>query len=368
MQFYMPVKLYHETNCVKAHRELFRRAGTRALIVTGRHSARANGALADVQDALEAEGISFWIFDQVEENPSVETVMKARQLGLERKADFVIGIGGGSALDAAKAVSLLLYYPEETADFLYDGASSQSISGAARHVPLFLVPTTCGTGSEVTGVSVLTVHRKRTKSSLPHRIYADAALLDGRYLKTAPPHVIRNTAVDALGHLWESYCNASATPYSRMCAAEGLRIWRKCKDTLLTLEERGLDEAERDLLLESAALAGMAIAQTGTTLPHALSYGLTYDLHLPHGIAVGWFEAGYLEQVQEEDRQAVLQLAGFRDLEEWREYFRILCGEHLIPEEELQHTLDMVAGNPAKLATAPFACDEAVLRKIVFRS
>lgn len=368
MQFYMPVKLYQETNCVKAQRGLFRRAGTRALIVTGRRSARACGALADVQEALEAEGISCVLFDQVEENPSVETVMKARQLGLEEKTDFVIGIGGGSPLDAAKAAALLLYDPERDADFLYAADTPQTISGAAAHVPLFLIPTTCGTGSEVTGVSVLTVHRKRTKSSLPHRIYADAALLDGKYLKAAPPHVIRNTAVDALGHLWESWCNASATSWSRMCAAEGLRTWRRTREALLTLEERALSETERELLLESAALAGMAIAQTGTSLPHALSYGLTYDLHLPHGIAVGWFEAGYLEQVSEEDRTAVLQLAGFRDLEEWQEYYHILCGEHWIPEEELQHTLDMVAGNPAKLAKAPFACDEAVLRRIVFRA
>jgi alcohol dehydrogenase class IV len=388
MQFYMPVKVYQESECVKRQRKIFGRMGTRALVVTGRHSARANGALQDVQEVLETEGIPYDLFDEVEENPSVETVLKARTLGLQTGADFVIGIGGGSPMDAAKAIALLLYFSDEDADFLCDNSKSKTVrdleeakdgkgaltansaafaaAGAAVHVPLLLIPTTCGTGSEVTGVSVLTQHRKKTKGSIPHKIFADAAFVDGKYLKYAPFHVIRNTAADALGHLWESLCNSGADPYSRMCAEAGLHTWSKVRDVLLHLEERELTKEELDLLMEASTFAGMAIAQTGTGLPHALSYALTYDLHIPHGAAVGLFEAGYLEQVEEGLREKALGLAGFSGPDEWREYYHIVCGELAIPAEELEHTVEMVAANPAKLATAPFACDEAVLRKIVF--
>ncbi len=361
MQYYMPVKVYEEENCVKKRRKDLCAAGTKALLVTGRNSARANGSLQDVTDALEGGGIAYALFDAVEENPSIETVMKARELGLQEGTDFVIGIGGGSALDAAKAAALLLAHPKEGADYLYDAAKA----GNAGHLPLVLIPTTCGTGSEVTGVSVLTIHAQKTKSSLPHKIFADLALIDGKYLAGAPAHIIRNTAVDALGHLLESYYNSSATPYSRMCADAGLMAWSKVRRPLLELDERALTKGECMQLMRASAFAGMAIAQTGTSLPHAMSYALTYDLHLPHGVAVGLFEAGYLRALPEEVRLSALQMAGFASIEEWEDFFHIVCGKVAIPKEELQRAIDMVASNPAKLAKAPFACTEEVLQQMV---
>ena len=363
MRFFMPVKLYHEADCVKKHSALFAAAGTKALVVTGRHSAGRNGSLSDVTAALEAEGIALTLFDRVEENPSIETVMEAVKTGRQEKADFVIGIGGGSPMDAAKAAALLLHFPKEGADFLYD---ANAAAEAAPHAPLILIPTTCGSGSEATETSVLTVHKRRTKISLPHKIFADAALIDGKYLEGAPIEIIRSTAVDALAHLWESALNSSATPYSRMCAEAGLCVWGKIKDALLSLEERSLTTEERNLLMQSSAMAGMAIAQTGTSLPHALSYALTYDLHIPHGMAVGFFEAGYLEQVTKEERQKVLRPAGFSSVAEWKEYYQVVCGRLVIPGEELQRTMEMVASNPGKMAKAPFACTEAVLRRVVY--
>lgn len=363
MQYYMPVKVYEEENCVQKRSGELCAFGSRALLVMGRNSARVNGSLKDVTDALEEGGITYVLFDAVEENPSVETVMKARERGLQEKANFVIGIGGGSALDAAKAAALMLAHPGEGADYLYDAAKAKETA----HLPLVLIPTTCGTGSEVTGVSVLTLHAQKTKSSLPHKIFADLALIDGKYLAAAPAHIIRNTAVDALGHLLESYYNSSATPYSRMCADAGLLAWSKVRRPLLELDERTLTKEECMQLMRASAFAGMAIAQTGTSLPHALSYALTYDLHLPHGVAVGLFEAGYLRALPADQQRTALEMAGFASIEEWEEFFHIVCGEVVLPKEELQHTLDMVASNPAKLAKAPFECTREVLERIALR-
>ncbi len=373
MQYYMPVKVYEESDCVKSHKEVFAAAGEKALLVTGRHSAKANGSLEDVTSVLDEAGIGYVIYDEVEENPSIETVMKARDLGMAEGADYVVGIGGGSPMDAAKAIAVMMAHPEEGADYLYDAEKAKEDAdplsgGTAVHLPLILIPTTCGTGSEVTGVSVLTIHKKKTKSSIPHKVFAEVALIDGKYLAAAPAAIIRNTAVDALGHLWESYCNSGATAYSRMCAEAGLKAWRRIKGILLELEKRPLTNEESLQLMRASALAGMAIAQTGTSIPHALSYGLTYDLQMPHGMAVGMFEAGYLREIPKEERDTVLQLAGFADLAEWEEFYTIVCGSVVIPEEVLERGVFMVAASPARMAKAPFECNEEVLRRIAMRS
>ena len=107
MNFYMPAKVYSEKNCVMNHAAELAALGTRALIVTGKSSARRCGAFADVTQALEKYGVSWVEFAEVEENPSVETIMRARKVGCKVEADFVIGIGGGSPMDAAKAVALM---------------------------------------------------------------------------------------------------------------------------------------------------------------------------------------------------------------------------------------------------------------------
>ena len=192
MQYYMPVKVYEEPGCVRGHKEVFEAAGEKALLVTGRHSARANGSLENVTSVLDEAGIAYVLYAEVEENPSIETVMKARDYGIAEGADFVVGIGGGSPMDAAKAIAVMMAHPGEDADYLYDSEKAREdadplAGGTAVRLPLILIPTTCGTGSEVTGVSVLTIHKKKTKSSLPHKVFADVALIDGKYLAFASP-------------------------------------------------------------------------------------------------------------------------------------------------------------------------------------
>lgn len=387
MRFAMPVTVYEEEKCVRNHPGVFAAAGKKALLVTGRHSADRNGAAADVLSVLEELGITSVRFREVEENPCVDTVMRARELGLSKGADFVVGIGGGSAMDAAKAIALMMRHPEEDADYLYG-------SRDASRVPLILVPTTCGTGSEVTPVSVLTLPERKTKASTPHPLFADAALIDGRYLAFAPEKVIRNTAIDALGHLFESYLNADATDYSRMCVDAGLRIWSRSRDVLLRsaaisedvtvlpahgTETSGCGDAGQDTdasriytaedyanLMRASTLAGMAIAQTGTALPHGLSYPITFDLHMAHGRAVGYFEAGYLAAASEEESLYLLHTAGFENLAALQDFYEAMCGSARIPAAELEHAVDMLCENPAKLAKAPFRCDRGVLRRIAF--
>ena len=224
------------------------------------------------------------------------------------------------------------------------------------------IPTTCGTGSEVTGIAVLTVHAKRTKASLPHRVFPVLALADPKYLKTASKKVIGQTAIDALGHMIESYLNTTATDYSRMFVDQGLKVWARSKDALLGMREM-TDEDYSNFLLAST-LAGMAIAQTGTTIPHSLSYAITYELGVPHGIAIGYFLPGYIWEADIADQEYLLSTIGFSSVDEFADFFQVVSDCGILPEENIRQVVDIVAENKAKLALCPYPLDKEVLLRI----
>ena len=355
MKFYMPVRVYAEENCLANHARELCSAGSRAFLITGRSSAEKNGSLDDVKTILESKGISYVHFNEIEENPSVETIMKARDAGLREKVDFVIGIGGGSPMDAAKAIALMIRQSEKDASYLYE-------NGDDRALPLILIPTTCGTGSEVTGISVLTRHDLGTKLSMTHSVFAEYAFLDGKYLTSLPGSVLADTTMDALAHCMESYINADATPYSRMCADAGMKLWKKSKDVVLGKREGEPSDYLR--MLNASAMAGMAIAQAGTSLPHGLSYAMTYRTRMPHGKACGFFLPGYLREASEKDTDHVLKKSGFSSVEKLEKYWRKTSHVEIPSAETLEFSIQDMLQNPGKLAKAPFPADEAVLRRI----
>jgi len=414
------VNYYSEPHAVSHHAERLAALGTRALIVTGRHSARANGSLADVTAALEHCGRSWVLFDRVEENPSVETVMAAREVGVREGCDFVIGIGGGSPMDAAKAIALMIRNADRDAGFLYEKpepagpAAGSASSGSAAGLntkpqtaacPVAAVPTTCGTGSEATGVSVLTRRDLETKKSIPYKIFPDLALIDPLYLAYAPQSVLCNTAIDAMGHLLESYINTASTEESRAAALAGLRTWSRGKDVILgkkpirrpagggvngepaggpargTVKDPaggsvevpgGEPDAETLETLTSMAEAsfagGRAIAVTGTLIPHALSYRLTCAGHVPHGRAIGVYQPAYLACADEADRAAVLEAMGFESLEAFAAFIRTCCRLETVTEEAYRaiaaQAVEDLLRDEARLRKVPFATDRAVLERI----
>ena len=356
MKYYMPTKVYSGKGCVAAHRKEIAAFGKKALIVTGAHSARANGSLADVQSALDAEGVGSVVFDQVEENPSVETIMKARDFGAAEGVDLVIGIGGGSPMDAAKAIALMIRNQDAPWELLYQAESG------AKWLPVICVPTTCGTGSEVTAVSVLTNHALGTKASIKHAIFPEIALIDGTYLAKAPLSVLRNTAVDALAHLVETHINADRTDYSDMCVAAGLQVWSRSREVLLGQKEAS--EEDYCNMMTASTMGGMAIAQTGTSLPHALGYKLTYELGMAHGKACGYFLQNYIREASGEEQAWVLKHSGFASVDEMEEFYEAVCGREDVDSALLEDSVDRLMADPARLAKATFPVDTAVIRRI----
>lgn len=361
MKIYMPTKVYSENDCVMNHREELASLGSKAMIVTGKHSSRVNGSLQDVEKALQEEETNYVIFDDIEENPSIETVMKARELGRKEQVDFVVGIGGGSPMDAAKAIALMIANPQEDESALYEEKELLAL-------PVAEVPTTAGTGSEVTPYAILTIHARKTKKSISHKIYPELALIDSRYLKTAGLDTLIDTAVDALAHLLESYLNTNADSYNRMYSEKGLSLFSEIKEELLTCRRQGENPAQTlsdqgfDVLMQIAATAGMAITHTGTSLPHGLSYAVTYEMQVPHGKAVGIFLPGFLSSYQDKkDVQSVLGRMGFATVEEFTEYLDELLGKIEIPEGLWIENIKSIMANQAKLKNYPFQMDKDTL-------
>lgn len=383
MELYMPTRIYNEKNCVKNHSQELAGLGSRALVVTGRRSSRMNGALSDVTEALEREHVSWTIWDGVEENPSVDTVMRARAKGLSEGADFVVGVGGGSPMDAAKAVALMMANPKQGEEMLYRKPSPGSVKPA---LPTACVPTTAGTGSEVTPYAILTRDvlpdivlttlpeetgggqkafphlAQRTKQSISHRIFPSLALVDLSYLHTASRQGCVDTAVDTLAHLIESHLNTNSTDYSRIYSETGLRTWARVRDRLLRFE---IGEEERRLLMNACTLGGMAITHTGTSLPHALSYPVTCEMGIPHGRAAGIFLPGFLQAYG--DQEAVmrtLSLLEFGSSQTFGEYIQKLLGEVKIPDELWERDVDALLSNPGKLRNYPFQLDREKLMRL----
>lgn len=381
MKLYIPTKVYSEKNCVENHSRELAGLGTKALVVTGKRSARMNGAMEDVAGALERERIPYVVFDEIEENPSVETVMKARGVGNQEGADFVIGIGGGSPMDAAKAVALMMANPAWNEELLYAKGQAAHREKVNPALPVAEIPTTAGTGSEVTPYAILTRNvlpdivlttmpeakarsacaylGKVTKQSISHHIFPALALVDVSYLQTVSRDGCIHTAVDTLAHLLESHLNANSTEYSRIYSEMGLRTWSRIRDKLLRYE---IGEEERQILMRASTLGGMAIAHTGTSLPHGLSYAITCEMGMPHGKAVGIFLPGFLRNYGNQDEaMKALSLLGFGGSQTFSEYVIRLLGEVSIPGELWERTMEDVLSNPAKLKNYPFLLDREKL-------
>lgn len=356
MFFHMPALLYTETNALYNHKDVLARYGKKPLLVTGSHSAVSSGAQTDVTSILDEYGIPYAVYNQIEENPSIETVEKAAAFGKEHKVDFVIGIGGGSPLDASKAIALLINNPDKNGSIFYNPDPHLTA------LPVIAVPTTCGTGSEVTPYAILTDHKNQTKRSISYRIFPKAAFADPRYLKSAPLSLIRNTAVDALGHLMESYINAKATPYSKMLCEYGMKIWALTEESLLKGEFSSQDHKN---LTIASTMAGMAISHTGTSLPHGMSYPITYHQGIAHGCGVGVFLCSYAELSNNPELiQTILNLLGFPQISSLKAFIGKLLTEVRLKKKDMEESIKALLENQDKLANCPYPVTKEIIEKM----
>lgn len=284
---FMPVNLITGKGCVRASAKELAKLGKTCLIVTGKTSAKLSGALQDVTDTLEQNGQKWVLFDKIGQNPKLTDCMEAAKEAVAAGADFVIGIGGGSPLDAAKCIAVLAANPGMTQAQLY------AFDWANAPLKNVAVGTTAGTGSEVTKVAVITTPDGRKKSFHHEAIFPVLALGDPTYTMSLPPVVTCATAVDVLAHCAESFFSRAANHLSRCYAVEGIRL---LLPVFRAMAENGCDALDydtREQLYCASIYGGLAINVTGTCFPHTMGYLLTESFGVPHGTACAVFQKDF---------------------------------------------------------------------------
>ncbi|MBD0413491.1 iron-containing alcohol dehydrogenase [Tianweitania sp. Rool2] len=254
-----------------------RKLGASVLFVTDpglRRLGLCDAALASLTQA----GHSVGVFDAVEADPSLDTVLKAVEAGRSMAATGVVGFGGGSSLDVAKVAALLLGSGEEI-----DGAWGVGNAKGPR-LPLVLVPTTAGTGSEVTPVSIITVGAEEKRGVSSPIILPDIAILDASLTLGLPPAITAATGVDAMVHAIEAYAskNANNNPLSKMLARQALQLLGANIEKAVF---DGGDVDARGAMLLGSMLAGQAFANSPVAAVHALAYPIGGTFHVPHGLS-----------------------------------------------------------------------------------
>ncbi len=234
----------------------------------------AEGALAN----LEKYGFSVTLFDQVEPDPKTSTVIDAVALAKRNECACVIGFGGGSSMDVAKMVALLAN-SNQPLEEMYGVNQATGV-----RLPLVLVPTTAGTGSEVTAVSILTTGTNEKKGVVSPIILPDIAVLDADLTLGLPPHITAATGVDAMVHAIEAYTSRSANnnPISRTLAKQALDLLgANIRDAVFD----GSNKKARENMLLGSMLAGQAFANSPVAAVHALAYPVGSLFHVPHGLS-----------------------------------------------------------------------------------
>lgn len=335
-KYYMPTRILSGKDCIKENSMLFKTLGKKALIATGKNSAKRNGSEKDIISALDSEGIPYVIYDRVMTNPTVECAYEGADYARAHGVDFVIAAGGGSPIDAGKAIALLACQDTD-ADCLLSGQYEN------RALPLAIVPTTAGSGSEVTQYSILTNDKAQTKTSIASELlFPQLTFLDPRYMEGLPVKTTVNTALDALSHAVEGMLSVRASFLSNTLAAESIRMIMDCIPELLGSVKRENENLislkVREKLQHASLMAGMVIAQTGTTVVHAMGYSLTYFKDIDHGRANGLLLPEYLklvEKVQPDLAASVLNALGLSGSDKLAVLTDLLLGskEELTAEE-----------------------------------
>lgn len=293
MNFYMPARIYTGSGSFYQHRDEVRALGRRCLIVTGASSAKKCGAFDDAAEAFLAVGIEYTVYDKIAQNPALASCMEAGRIANEFKADFVLGIGGGSAMDAAKAAAVFASNPTLSEKDFYDRKWEND------PLPIVLIGTTSGTGSEVTNVAVLTDSKQRKHSIHDDRMYSAMSFGDPKYTMTLPASVTLSTGIDVLAHAAESYFSKKSNEISRAFSVRAISLL--VPNLRSAAEGRTLTAGQRAELYEASILGGLAICVTGTVFAHNVGYYLTENYHIPHGTASAAFLPELLEHAGKAD-------------------------------------------------------------------
>ena len=341
-------------------RDLFTRYGKRAYILSTRFAeGYHNLALEEAVEILRAQRIACEVDVESEENPSVEFVARATERIRNYQPDFIVAIGGGSVLDAAKAVNILIQFPPDADPYtvFYTGLVRPVGSKSEGALPMISVPTTAGSGAEVAGYAILTRKDLHTKQRINQLSFFTDAFLDARYVESAPQWLLDAGMLDALAHGLEGYMNVDASIVSRCVTDSFFGLFARFKNALLDAE---ITQEDFDNMLLAGTIQGMASIQSSTTLPHGMGYVLTHQKGLLHGFAACVFEAEYLKHFHTAEHQKqvrhMVSACGFPSLDELRDYvWRVISrnASFSVSADEIKQWAASFFENKGRLARHP---------------
>lgn len=347
---YMPVKCLWGDNAVSDNSSALASLGKKCLIVTGKTGAIKSGALEDAKNALAAENICYEIFDEIGENPLVSDCHKAGKAARDVNADFILGIGGGSVLDGSKAIAIYAANPDLAPLDIYKRVYENP------PMPVALIGTTAGTGSEVTAVAVLTNDETGVKKSISGPdCYAAVSFCDPKYTASLPYKSTVSTALDAFAHAIEGFFTPKGCGIIRLFAKKCIPELYRCLKELAKSDSVATEL--REPLYYSSIYAGLVINTCGTAFPHPLGYVLTENYGIPHGMACAAFFAPFVDRCKE---FAPEKFAAFVEMTEDIEAVKAviasltdLNGVKISPEEAKNHALRWQNVIPRNFTASP---------------
>lgn len=301
-EFYCPVKIIAGFAALEHMPfELGMLQSRRPMVVTDK-GVIAAGLMKHIENVFAGTDITLAaVFDNVPPDSSLETVRDAAHLYRAHKCDAILAVGGGSVIDTSKGVNILV---SEGGDDLEKFSGAHHLKRPLK--PLFVIPTTAGTGSEATMVAVISDKQKGVK--IPFSSYflmPNAAVLDPRMTMTMPPHITAMTAMDALSHSIESYTGLAQNPLSEAFASRAIR---KISENLLKVMDNPNDAEGRLELAQASTMAGVAFSNSMVGLVHALGHSLGALCHLPHGLCMSLFMPYVLEYNKDVNAEKVGEL------------------------------------------------------------
>ncbi|HNQ35707.1 MAG TPA: iron-containing alcohol dehydrogenase [bacterium] len=276
--WYLPTEVFFGVSALDVLSEKAAGLGRKALLVTGRSFAAKSGLRTRIEERLKAAGVAWAVFDGAIPDPEIGTVAAGAEVCRRENCNFVIGAGGGSAMDVAKGIAAAAPDPARPIEELFGYEQLR-----VRPLPVAAVPTTSGSGSEVTRYAVIVDPAARTKKTISSAsINPRLALVQPELTLTLPADLTAETGLDAFCHAVEGSLAAARTPVSLALAREAVRLITR---HLPELVRRPDDLAGREGMSLAALTAGMVINQTGTIIGHGMGYPLTINYGIQHGLA-----------------------------------------------------------------------------------
>lgn len=368
----IPTKIYYGRNIwketIKAQESLLK--GNIMIVTTGRSLYRLGYVEALKQELQQCQCVrNVIIFDQISANPKLSEIREGILTGRREHVDILVGFGGGSSIDAAKAVAVGVKSKDDIEVYFYQGREPGEDT-----LPIIAIPTTAGTGSELSKAAILTDEVQKVKSGIRGEVlYPVVAIVDSCFTESVPMRGTMETGFDVVAHAVESYISKASSPYTRMQSETAVRIAGECIPLLISCQE---DTEAREKMCFASMLMGINLGNASTCLPHRLQYPLGAHTDTSHGAGLAalftaWIQCEYQYEPTKIERMAELLIGKHvKGKEESARSFQIFIKAMGLPcslyelgitKLQLPEMIDGVSGN---IANDPASQEEGIIPRL----